>query len=80
MSLGHLTNLLDRLPFVPFKMVLSTGIVHEVRYRELVFVDQRAVTLEFPGAVDPVPLASRRVIISLRHIVQIETLEPPPHD
>jgi hypothetical protein len=74
---GDFQALLRRLPFVPFRIILSTGAEYEIRHPELVGVTRSTVILEFPGALDPIPLPTRKVIISLLHIVQIETTVPP---
>ena len=59
-------------------MLLTTGVVHEIRYAELALVSKSTLTLEFPGAEFPVPVATRVLIIALVHIVQIEIIEPMP--
>jgi hypothetical protein len=49
-----------------------------VRHSELALVGRSTVTIEFPVSSSPIPLAQRKVIIALVHIVQIEIVEPPP--
>jgi hypothetical protein len=78
---GDLLALLNHRPFRPFRLLLSTGILHEIRHPELVIVARSTATLEFPEADQPLPLASRSVVVALLHIVQIEFLArptPPP--
>ena len=69
---------LRELPFRPLRLLLTTGVVHEIRYAELALVSRSTLTLEFPGAEFPVPVATRVLIIALVHIVQIEIIEPMP--
>jgi hypothetical protein len=72
----QLLRLLSRAPFRPFRIFLSSGIVHEVRHPELVIVGLTTVTLELPGATQPIPLANRELILAFGHIEQLETVEP----
>jgi hypothetical protein len=76
-------QLLRQLPFRPLRLLLTTGVVHEIRYAELAMVGRSTLTLEFPGTGFPVPVATRKLIIALVHIVQIEAMEltvPPSHN
>jgi hypothetical protein len=72
----QLLRLLLRAPFRPFRIFLSSGIVHEVRHPELVIVGLTTVTLELPGAAQLIPLANREIILAFGHIVQLEITEP----
>jgi hypothetical protein len=67
---------LRQLPFRPLRLLLTTGVVHEIRYAELAMVGRSTLTLEFPGAEFPVPVATRVLVIALVHLVQIEMIEP----
>jgi hypothetical protein len=67
---------LRQLPFRPLRLLLTTGAVHEIRHAELAMVGRSTLTLEFPGAEFPVPVATRVLVIALLHIVQIELIEP----
>jgi hypothetical protein len=71
-------RLVQRQPFRRFRLHLSTGIVHEIRHPELAMVGRSTVTLEFPPQNYPLPVAERRVIVALIHIVQMEFAEPTP--
>jgi hypothetical protein len=74
-----LLQLLRTTPFVPFRLYLSTGIVHDIRHPELAIVGRSTLTIEFPGSKFPFPVAARKVGVALLHIVQYELLPPAPH-
>jgi hypothetical protein len=69
---------LRQLPFQPLRLLLTTGVVHEIRYAELAMVGRSTLTLEFPGTTFPVPVATRVLVIALLHIVQIKVIETAP--
>ena len=69
-----LLHLLRQSPFQPFRLLVSTGIAHEVRHPELAMVGRSTLTIEFPAADAPALTAHRRVVIALLHIVQVEFL------
>jgi len=67
---------LRQMPFRPLRLLLTTGVVHEIRHTELALAGRSTLTLEFPGMEFPIPVATRLLVIALLHIVQIEIIEP----
>jgi hypothetical protein len=71
----ELLQLLRRRPFAPFVIHMSDGVNYTIRHPELLMVGVGSATVGFPSADDPV-LYDRTEIISLRHVVRVEPLEP----
>jgi hypothetical protein len=67
--------LLRRRPFEPFTVHLSTGVTFEIRHAQLAVVGRSIAWLEQGLPTHRVPLAVRRVAISLVHIVWVEFME-----
>ena len=80
MDLITMFRWLRRRPFVPFRLRLGSGIVHEVRNQELVVLRGRSLVLELPEVELPIPRARQYFEIALRHIIQVEEIVavPPP--
>jgi hypothetical protein len=68
-------------PFVPLRLYVSDGTVHEIRRRELIWVGTGMAVLVVPladqGDSDK-PLIERTVHIDLRHILKVETEAAQP--
>ncbi|MGE3807147.1 MAG: hypothetical protein AB7K24_20990 [Gemmataceae bacterium] len=76
MTSAELQKLVARKPFVPLRMYVSDGTVHDVRNPEFIWVGTGMAVLVVPlpdqGDVDK-PLIERTIHIDLRHIVKVET-------
>ena len=79
MTSNDLQRLVGQRPFVPLKLYVSDGSVHEIRHRELIWVGVGMAVLVVPvadQAEDDKPMIERTIHIDLRHIVKIETESP----
>jgi len=65
---------LNRAPFRPFRVYLSTGVFFDIRQPQLASVDRFTLSSTFPIE----GLSQRYVNIALIHIVWIEVLLPTP--
>ena len=70
-------------PFVPLRLFLSDGMVHDVRSQELIWVGLGMAVLVVPlhdHSESDKPLIERTIHIDLRHIVNVETeaVQPTP--
>jgi len=78
---ADLQKLVGQKPFVPLRIYVSDGTVHEIRNRELIWVGTGMAVLVVPrpdqGDADK-PLIERTVHIDLRHIVKVETEAAQP--
>jgi hypothetical protein len=78
---ADLQKLVGQKPFVPLRIYVSDGTVHEIRNRELIWVGTGIAVLVVPlpdqGDADK-PLIERTVHIDLRHIVKVETESAQP--
>jgi hypothetical protein len=65
-------------PFQPFRIRLSGGIEHEIRHPDMAIVTPSAIHVGVPG--NGTGLATRVVVVSLIHVIQVEHLQPatPP--
>jgi hypothetical protein len=68
---------LQERPFRPFRLVLTGGVVHEIRHPEMAIVTPSTVFIGIPAPDAPAPAAGDVVIVSLLHVVQIEYLPSP---
>jgi hypothetical protein len=62
-------ELLDRRPFEPFEVRMSSGDTHEVRHPEFVILMPSRLVIADPGA-------DRLAICSLLHIAEVRTAQP----
>ncbi len=76
MRLDEFKELLRRRPFQPFRLHLTGGVTFEVRHPELAILGRASVLLRVPIKELPMPLAYRRVIVTLIHIVYVDFIEP----
>jgi hypothetical protein len=81
MTSADLQKLVGQKPFVPLRIHVSDGTVHDIRHRELIWVGTGMVVLVVPlhdqGDIDK-PLIERTIHIDLRHIVKVETEAAQP--
>jgi hypothetical protein len=81
MTSTDLQKLVARKPFVPLRLYVSDGTVHDIRRQELIWVGTGMAMLVVPlpdqGDADK-PLIERTVHIDLRHIVKVEIQEAQP--
>lgn len=81
MTSADLQRLVAQKPFVPLRLFVSDGTVHEIRRQELIWVGTGMAMIVVPlpeqGDTDK-PLIERTVHIDLRHIVKVETEETQP--
>ena len=81
MTSTDLQTFAKRNPFVPFKIYVSDGAMHEIRHRELIWVGLGMAVLVVPQpnqADDDKPMIERTIYIDPRHIVKVETESPQP--
>ena len=69
-------ELLKRQPFQPFRLHLTNGTMHEVKYPELAVLKFSVVWLYYPAKDLPVPVVESRVIVDLGQIIFIVFLPP----
>jgi hypothetical protein len=69
-----LIEYLDREPFQPFRLYLSTGVFLDIRQPELAHVEHSTLSLGLPIEGDK----QRFLVIALIHIVWIEIIVPAP--
>jgi hypothetical protein len=65
-------DLLRQAPFLPLRLFLTDGTVHDIRHPESAILMRTTVSLVSPGSDVPLPSSDRRVIIALLHITRIE--------
>jgi hypothetical protein len=81
MTSSDLQKLVGQKPFVPLRMYVSDGTMHEVRNRELIWVGigMAVLVVPLPDQTDAdKPLIERTIHIDLRHIVKVETEAAQP--
>jgi hypothetical protein len=76
----QLLQLLRQRPFVPVRLHLSNGIVHEIRHPELAMVSPSYIVVGVPAGDAGGPAIIESVIVSLLHLVQAEQMtNASPH-
>jgi hypothetical protein len=78
---ADLQKLVGQKPFVPLRIYVSDGTVHEIRKKELIWVGtgMAVVVVPMPDQGDSdKPLIERTVHIDLRHFVKVETVAAQP--
>ncbi len=73
MTPQDITRLLERTPFVPFRLHLTNGQSFEVKHPEFVWVFRSRLELAVPAPEDA-RIKDRAEHISLLHIARIEEL------
>ncbi len=77
MTQEDLKEVSRRQPFEPFRLVLTTGEIYDIRYPDLIMVGRRSAIIGLVN--DPGRTAyDRTVKVDLMHIVAIEELSTPP--
>jgi hypothetical protein len=75
MTSADLQKLVGQKPFIPLRLYVSDGTVHEIRRQELIWVGLGMAVLVVPlddqGETGK-PLIERTIHIDLRHIVKVE--------
>jgi hypothetical protein len=67
-------EILKRVPFEPFRVVMSSGESYNVMHPEMAFVTAKALILAIP---DPShPDGERWAFCSYLHVAHVETLKP----
>jgi hypothetical protein len=74
MRRDEFNELLERQPFQPFRLHFTGGVTFEGRHPELAMLGHGSVLLRVP--VKELPLAQRRVLVVLIHIVCVDFIEP----
>lgn len=81
MTSADLQKLVGRKPFVPLRLYVSDGTIHEIRKQELIWVGTGMAMIVVPlpnqGDADK-PLIETTIHIDLRHIVKVEIEEAQP--
>jgi hypothetical protein len=76
MSQAEILRLLRDQPFRPFRLQLTDGISYEIRHPDMAIVTPAAVYVGIPAPNTQGP-ATDIVMVSMRHIIQLEYLNPP---
>jgi hypothetical protein len=75
MTVQTFRDLLNKRPFQPFRLVMSSGQTYEVRHPEMAFVTRTDILVGVDIAEDGVPAEFK--ICSLLHVTAIKPLNPP---
>jgi hypothetical protein len=62
-----------RQPFIPFRVILTTGAAHDIRHPDLIMVGTRSATIGLTKD-DKGTAYERTTIVDLLHVVGIEML------
>ena len=71
---------LRRRPFVPFRMILSSGTTYDILHPEMLFVSKSGVTVaiyEKNQQPSPDEIPTREALVSFLHIAATEDLPQP---
>jgi hypothetical protein len=71
---------LRRRPFVPFRLILSSGTTYEILHPEMLFVSKSGVTVAiYDNTQRPAPdeIPVREALVSFLHIAATEDLPQP---
>jgi hypothetical protein len=75
MTSADLQKLVGQKPFMPLRLYVSDGTVHDIRSQELIWVGLGMAVLVVPlhdqGKTDK-PLIERTIHVDLRHIIKVE--------
>ena len=74
MTLQTFQELLGQRPFLPFRLVMSSGQTYEVRHPEMAMLTRTDILVGTDVADDGVPAEFK--ICSLLHVTSIEPLSP----
>lgn len=76
MAPADIRPLLRARPFAPFRVITSDGTACEVRHPELVMMGMGSVVIGYASPASP-DVYETYDIVSLRHIVRMEPIDPP---
>lgn len=74
MTADTFREILRRIPFEPFRVVMSSGESYNVVHPEMAFVTAKALILAIPDTAHPD--GERLSFCSYLHIAHVETLRP----
>lgn len=77
MTQQELQDAARRQPFEPFRVVVTTGAIYDVRYPDLILVGRRSVILGITNEPDGTAY-DRTIKVDLLHVVGIEELPASP--
>lgn len=80
MTADSLFARLRRRPFVPFRLILSSGTTYDITHPEMLFISKSGITLAIydkDQRVSPDEIPSREVLISFLHVAATEDLPQP---
>lgn len=80
MTADSLFARLRRRPFVPFRLILSSGTTYDITHPEMLFVSKSGITLAIydkDQRVSPDEIPSREALISFLHVAATEDLPQP---
>jgi hypothetical protein len=72
MTLDAIRNILNRRPYEPVRMTMSSGAVFEIRHPEMALLARSAMMVVFPD-VDGGP-SDRWEFLSYLHVAHVETM------
>ena len=72
MTVQDFRELLTQRPFIPFRLVMSSGQTYDVRHPEMAMLTRTSILVGIGEADDGVPAAFK--ICSLLHVTAIEPL------
>ena len=75
MPLDSILAMLESKPFVPFRVVTSSGENYEIRHPEMAVATKAQMAIALP---DPDGTPSRLQLLSTLHITALEPLDPQP--
>jgi hypothetical protein len=76
MTVQTFRDLLTARPFRPFRLVMSSGLVYEVRHPEMAWLTRTSILVGVDAADDGVPAEFK--ICSLLYVTAVEPLSPTP--
>jgi hypothetical protein len=74
MTVQTFRDLLKQQPFQPFRLVMSSGSVYDVRHPEMAWVTKTSILVGIDEADEGVPVEYK--VCSLLHVTAIEPLAP----
>ena len=73
MNPQHIKDMLDRRPFVPFRVVTSSGQSYDIRHPEMALVTKNTLFVGINSAGDTIPEDGK--IVSILHVTGLEALQ-----
>ena len=72
-----LAEVLKKVPFRPFRVVLTEGTAYDIYHPELFMLGRRSAVIGLKPPTDPEPWYDRYVTVDLLRIVRLEVLDTP---